>query len=140
MVTQDQTELIKKMAKELGFDATKPRYSPPRNRTFRQLDEGEAVDKKFRKRYRTKVGCLMHLAMCTRLDVAFAAIYAARRLNGPVAECEDYVDEALAFVFSTADQQLKYHCKHDLGSTLLISSDASLANAENGKSLSLIHI
>ena len=47
VVTQDQTELIKKMAKELGFDATKPRYSPPRDRVFRQLDEGEAVDKKF---------------------------------------------------------------------------------------------
>lgn len=134
VVTQDQTQLIRKMASELGHDASKPRYAPPRDRVFRQLEEGEIVDAKFHKEYRTRVGCLMHLAMCTRMDVAYAAVYAARRLNDPVQECREYVDEALALVFSTAEDKITYHCEHELGSTLLMSSDSSLANGENGKS------
>jgi len=134
IVTQDQTQLIKKMANEIGFDSSKPRYSPPKAREFRQLEQGEKVEPKFHKRYRMKVGCLAHVAMCTRVDLAFHAVYAARRLNNPVKECEEYVDEALSFLFSTAEDQLQYHCKEDLGSTLLMSSDSSLGDGVNSKS------
>ena len=134
ILTQDQTELIRKMASGEEFDASRPRYSPPSDRVFRQLRVGEKVEAKFHRQYRRRVGMLSHLAMCTGVDVAFAAVCAARRLNDPVPECMEYVNEALQFVFSTAEDKLIFHCEHELGSTLLMSSDSSLANAENGKS------
>jgi len=134
IVTQDQTALIRKMAKQFNFDPTKPRYSPPADRKFPSLDKGAKIDPKFHTRYRSKVGCVAHLAVCTRVDLAFIAVYAARRLNDPVPECEAYIDEALQYVFSTAEDKLIFNCSQDLGSTLVISSDASLADAPDGRS------
>jgi hypothetical protein len=83
--------------------------------------------------YRSKVGVLAHVALCSRPDVAFNSIEAARQLNDPVPECEEYVDEALQFLFSTMDQ-LTYRCKEPLQDSLLISSDAALADAPGAKS------
>ena len=59
---------------------------------------------------------------------------AARRLNDPVAECEEYADEALQFLFSTMEDMLVYRCKEPLADTLMMSSDAGLADAPGAKS------
>jgi hypothetical protein len=61
-------------------------------------------------------------------------VRAARRLNDPVPECEKYVDEVLQFLFSTMDQQLVFNCTHELGSTLLMASDAALADTADARS------
>ena len=134
VVTQDQTALIDKMAVQFNFDPTRPRFSPPTHREFPSLESGKTVDPKFHSRYRSKVGCVAHLSVCTRPDVAFHAVYAARRLVDPVPECEVYVDELLQFIFSTAKDKLTFDCTCPLEETLLISSDSSLADAPDGKS------
>ena len=92
------------------------------------------AEPKFRKRHRSKVGLLAHVALCSRPDVAFNSVKAARRLNDPMAECEGYVDEALQFLFSAMEDQLVYRCKEPLADTLMMSSDAALADAPGAKS------
>ena len=44
------------------------------------------------------------------------------------------MDEALQFLFSTMEDQLTYRCKEPLQDSLLISSDAALADAPGAKS------
>ena len=134
IVTQDQTQLINKMANQLGFDRTRPRYHPPSTRMFPPLEDGIEVEAKFHRAYRQKVGMLAHVAITSRPDLAFAAVNAARRLNDPVIECDRYVDEAMQFLFSTADDKITFNCTQPLGSTLFISSDSSLADNPDGRS------
>ena len=111
IVTQDQTQLIRKAAVRFEWDEHRKRFSPPvHNEPFPKLEEGKTVEAKFHKRYRSKTGFLAHVAVQTRPDVLEHAVRAARRLNDPVSECEKYVDEVLQFLFSTMDQQLVYNC------------------------------
>ena len=107
IVTQDQTQLIRKAAVRFEWDEHRTRFSPPvHNEPFPKLEEGKTVEAKFHKRFRSKTGFLAHVAVQTRPDVLEHAVRAARRLNDPVPECEKYVDEVLQFLFSTMDQQL----------------------------------
>jgi hypothetical protein len=41
------------------------------------------------------------------------------------------VDEVLQFVFSTMEQQLVFNCTQELGSTLLMASEADTADARS---------
>ena len=135
IVTQDQTQLIRKAAVRFEWDEHRKRFSPPvHNEPFPKLEEGKTVEAKFHKRFRSKTGFLAHVAVQTRPDVLEHAVRAARRLNDPVPECEKYVDEVLQFLFSTMDQQLVFHCTQDLGSTLLMASDAALADTADARS------
>ena len=135
IVTQDQKQLIQKAALRFGWEAHRKRFSPPvHNEPFPKLEEGKTAEAKLHKRYRSKTGFLAHVAVQTRPDVLEHAVRAARRLNDPVPECEKYVDEVLQFLFSTMDQQLVYNCTQELGSTLLMASDAALADTADARS------
>ena len=135
IVTQDQTQLIQKAALRFGWDEHRKRFSPPvHNEPFPKLEEGKTAEAKFHKRFRSKTGFLAHVAVQTRPDVLEHAVRAARRLNDPVPECEKYVDEVLQFLFSTMDQQLTFNCTQELGSTLLMASDAALADTADARS------
>jgi hypothetical protein len=61
------------------------------------------VEPKFHKRHSSKVGFLAHVALCSKPDVAFNSVKAARRLTDAVPECEKYVDEAFHFLFPTME-------------------------------------
>ena len=62
------------------------------------------------------------------------AVKAARRLNDPVPECEVYVDQLMQYLFSTMDEKLTFTCTHPLEQTLLMSSDAALADTVDARS------
>ena len=127
-MTQDQEQLIRKAAERFEWDG-RTRYSPPcRDKPFPPLPEGTKVEAGFHKRYRSKVGFVAHLAVKSRPDINQHAVKAARRLNDPVPECEEYIDMVLQFLFSTAEDRLHFDCTQPLGSTLLGSSDSSLAD------------
>ena len=135
IVTQDQTQLIRKAAVRFGWDEHRKRFSPPvHNEPFPKLEEGKTAEAKLHKRFRSKTGFLAHVAVQTRPDILEHAVRAARRLNDPVPECEKYVDEVLQYLFSTMDQQLVFNCTHELGSTLLMASDAALADTADARS------
>ena len=109
----------------------RPRYSPPVvSVQFPPLPTDQQVDPVFHKRYRSKVGFVAHIAVQTRVDVMQHAVKAARRLNDPVAECEQYIDQVLQYVFSTMEQKLTYTCTLPLQQTLLMASDAALADTQ----------
>ena len=127
-VTQDQEQLIRKAAERYKWDGV-PRYSPPvSDGPFPELAHGAKIDSIFHQRYRSKVGFVAHVAVKTRFDINHHAVKAAKRLNDPVPGCEKYIDEVLQFLFSTAEDKLHFDCTQPLGSTLLGSSDASLAD------------
>ena len=104
------------------------------NEPFPKLEEGKTAEAKLHKRFRSKTGFLAHVAVQTRPDILEHAVRAARRLNDPVPECEKYVDEVLQYLFLTMDQQLVFNCTHELGSTLLMASDAALADTADARS------
>ena len=135
IVTQYQTQLIRKAAVRFGWGEHRKRFSPPvHNEPFPKLEEGKTAEAKLHKRFRSKTDFLAHVAVQTRPDILEHAVRAARRLNDPVPECEKYVDEVLQFLFSTMDQQLVFNCTHELGSTLLMASDAALADTADARS------
>ena len=63
-----------------------------------------------------------------------AAVNAARQLARPSAQADEYVDEALQFLFSTSAQTLTYNCQQPLHETLFMSSDAAFADVDGAKS------
>ncbi len=133
IVTQDQTALINKAAVRFQFDKTRPRYNPPSHRELRPAEEGANINAKFHSEFRSKVGFVAHVAVSTRFDLAFVAVSAARQLARPTQQAMDYIDEALQFLFSTADQQLRYDCTQPIESTVLLSTDASCGDAPEDK-------
>ena len=125
-----------KQRRDLGGDEHRKRFSPPvHNEPFPKLDEGTKTEAKLHKRFRSKTGFWrMWPLKHARTYLIEHAVRAARRLIDPVSECEKYEDEVLQFLFSTMDQQLVFHCKQDLGSTLLMASDAALADTADARS------
>jgi hypothetical protein len=55
IVTQDQTELIRKAVVRFEWDEHRKRFSPPvHNEPFPKLEEGKTAEAKFHKRFRSK--------------------------------------------------------------------------------------
>ena len=131
-VTQEQTALILKAASKFKWDG-RARYSPPTTKGLKPLAEGTNICPIFHKQYRAKVVFLAHVALLTRVDLAYHAVELARQLVRPSEEADKFADETMQFLFSTADQRLQYDCRQPLGRTLVISSDASLADTEQAK-------
>ena len=98
--------MIQKAAVRFGFDDSRPRFSPPKSRILKPLSEDTAIDAKFHSAYRSKVGFLSYVALSSRPDLNFAAVNAARQLQRPSPEADDYVSEALQFLFSTATWEI----------------------------------
>ena len=70
IVTQDQTQLIRKAAVRFGWDEHRKRFSPPvHNEPFPKLEEGKTAEAKLHKRFRSKTGFLAHVAVQTRPDI-----------------------------------------------------------------------
>ena len=117
IVTQDQTQLIRKAAAErFGWDEHRKRFAPQvHNEPFLKLEEGKTAEAKFHKAVQIKTVFLARRSANASTRFGACRVRAARRLNDPVPECEKYVDEALPFLFSTMDQQLVFHCTQDLG-------------------------
>ena len=76
---------------------------------------------------------MAHVALNSRPDIAYHAVELARQLVRPSEEASKFADEAMQYLFSTANQQLKYDCTQPLHKTLLMSSDASLADTNEAK-------
>ena len=127
IVTQDQQELIERGARKLEWDGRK-RWSPPTTKGLVPLEKDAKICPKFHTQFRGKVGFLAHVALVSRPDLAYHAVELSRQLVRPSAEADEFADSCLQFLFSTADQKLTFHCTQDLHKTLLISSDASLAD------------
>jgi len=68
----------------------------------------ESLDMASVKHYQLMLGLLMHLAMVTRPDIAFAVGFAARRAAAPTARDTKLVERILAFVANTADLGLTF--------------------------------
>jgi hypothetical protein len=132
IVTRDQEALIVKAARKFEWDG-RPRYNTPTTKGLKLMPETEKLCTKFHSKFRGKVGFLSHVALHSRPDVAFHAVELARQLVRPSVEADKFADETLQYLFSTADQKLTYDCKQDLHKTLLISSDASLADTYEAK-------
>ena len=132
VVTQDQQELIERGARKFQWDGRK-RWSPPVTKGLVPLSKDAKICPKFHTQFRGKVGFLAHVALVSRPDVAYHAVELSRQLVSPSAESDKFADEVLQFLFSTADQKLTFHCKEELHKTLIISSDASLADTADAK-------
>jgi len=132
IVTRDQEALIVKASRKFEWDG-RPRYNTPTTKGLKLMPETEKLCPKFHSKFRGKVGFLSHVALHSRPDVAFHAVELARQLVRPSVEADKFADETLQYLFSTADQKLTYDCKQDLHKTLLISSDASLADTYEAK-------
>jgi len=132
IVTQDQQELIERGARKLEWDGRK-RWSPPTTKGLVPLEKDAKICPKFHTQFRGKVGFLAHVALVSRPDLAYHAVELSRQLVRPSAEADEFADSCLQFLFSTADQKLTFHCTQDLHKTLLISSDASLADTADAK-------
>jgi hypothetical protein len=84
VVTQDQTQLIRRKSVRFGWDEHRKRFSPPvHNEPFPKLDEGKTAEAKFHKRFLSKTAFLAHVAVQTRPDVLEHAVRAARRQTTP---------------------------------------------------------
>jgi hypothetical protein len=131
-MTQDQQELIERGSRKFQWDG-RTRYSPPTTKGLVPLGKEVKICPKFHSQFRGKVGFLAHVALVSRPDVAYHAVELARQLVSPSAEADVFADAVLQFLFSTADQKLTFDCNQELHKTLLISSDASLADTADAK-------
>ena len=78
--------------------------------------------------YRTVVGKLMYVMVCTRPDIAFAVGCCARFLSNPGREHWNAVVQILKYLKGSADLQLTYRRQSNNPPTLQAFSDANWAN------------
>lgn len=68
-ITLDQKGYIKKVLEQFNMAECKPVYTPLENGM--KFEKGEQSD--LESKYRSLIGCIMYIAVCTRPDIAYAA-------------------------------------------------------------------
>eukprot|EP00903_Cladosiphon_okamuranus_P017944 g16511.t1 len=112
-------------------------------RSFAMTDLGPAKDDKTstatllsdadKKEYQSLVGSLIFLINCTRYDIAFATMMAARRMSSPTQRDLANAKRILRYLKKQPDQDITY--RRDAKFELTLYSDASYAQAPGYKSI-----
>lgn len=83
--------------------------SLPRDADVTSIHEGETVfNTKEHKLYRSIIGSLLYLAICSRPDIAFSLAVLARHVHAPTKHHMELAKRILRYVAGTVDYSLKY--------------------------------
>ena len=86
--------------------------------------------------YRSRVGALSHIAICTRPDLAFTVNALCRHLSNPNEKCFTALNHCLRYLAGTPDYGITYHFNRSSTLTLEAYSDSTFGgeDIDNAKS------
>lgn len=112
-VTLSQRQAILKLAEACGVDRDKQYHSPipmqPKLLRASNVKEFDASPHLNGMTYRSVVGSILYLAMCTRPDVATAVGILARHANTHDIDHVEALKRVVGYLYSTADLGISYH-------------------------------
>ena len=106
----DQRGYVKQVLKDHNMETANATRTPlPKDANVLPAGEFEkTLDVTGHKKYRSLVGSLMYLAVCTRPDISFSVAVLARQVHAPTARHLALVKRILRYVAGTVDVGLLY--------------------------------
>ena len=132
----NQQQSIQKFVQQQGLENAHPLSLPMQKATKLVRTTEKCSDKALLHEFRSCVGSIMHYAVVSRPDIAFAAIKLARLQLYCSAEHLAVAKNVVRYLKGTSDKTLKYSCARDPYSTAVAASDSDWAEGEDSKSTS----
>ena len=131
-----QTKSIQKFLLNSGMANASSRSTPLDANCKQHLIKrpGVCENLELQTEFRKIVGSLMHYAVVSRPDLAYAAISLARLQANPSEVHLKYAKQAMKYLKSTSEIGLCYFCDDRLSGSLVAASDADWAERDDGTS------
>jgi len=132
----NQHRSLEKFVHQQGLDECKPLSLPMQKALKLERAEKKCTDKKLLHEFRSAVGSLMHYAVVSRPDIAFAAVKLARLQLYCTDEHLQVAKGVVRYLAGTKNYTLRYDCAGDIYESVICAVDSDWAEGENCKSTS----
>lgn len=131
VITLSQESYIEATLEKFGMAECKSASTPMLEGSQQQESKSDELDTEGAKQYRSLLGCLMYISICTRPDISFAVNRLARFVSHPTAELWTAAKRILRYLQGTSDYGLAFKGESTSETPTLIGfSDASWADQD----------
>jgi hypothetical protein len=126
----NQHRSLEKFVHQQGLDECKPLSLPMQKALKLERAEKKCTDKKLLHEFRSAVGSLMHYAVVSRPDIAFAAVKLARLQLYCTDEHLQVAKGVVRYLAGTKNYTLRYDCAGDIYDSVICAVDSDWAEGE----------
>jgi hypothetical protein len=132
-ISLSQRNYIEATLERFEMQHCKPTVTPMTDQDLNR-SETKSSDNELEPKYRSLIGCLMYLSVCTRPDITYSVNKLARFVSNPLQEHWAAAKRILRYLKGTLDLGLKYRASRgDEKPVLTGYADASWADSDNNR-------